>query len=213
MSGPVHEYGDLDETKIFQALHEHAVEYVVVGGSAAILWGAERATRDVDCVARPTVENHRRLCAALVQMGNPRLRIEGVDDEAATKLSRQLLHPDFFARTSVSTWRTDSGSIDILSDIPDVEGRPVPYDQLRARAVFAPTGELRIPVASLDDIIESKTHANRAKDHEALPELRLSMQQVGALMSGVSAEEFTEMMVNGGRSIDGNRSTQEAGRG
>ena len=41
----------------------------------------------------------------------------------------------------------------------------------------------------------------------------LSMQQVGALMSGVSAEEFTEMMVNGGRSIDGNRSTQEAGRG
>ena len=36
---------------------------------------------------------------------------------------------------------------------------------------FAPTSELRIPVASLDDIIDSKTHANRAKDRDALAEL------------------------------------------
>jgi hypothetical protein len=168
----VDEYGELDETQIFHALDDHEVEYVVVGGSAAILWGAQRATRDVDCVAEQSVENHRRLCEALKQMGKPRLRIEGVEDEAAAELSKQLLHPDFFARTSASTWRTDSGSIDILSDIPGVDGQPVPYVDLRARATFAPTSELRIPVASLDDIIESKTHADRAKDREALPELR-----------------------------------------
>lgn len=171
MNETTDEYGDLDETKIFQALDDHGVEYVLVGGSAAILWGAERATRDVDCVARQTVENHRRLCDALEQMGNPRLRIEGVDDTAAADLSKQLLHPDFFARTAASTWRTDSGSVDILSGIPDANGEPVSYDELRTRATFAPTGELRIPVASLDDIIESKTNANRAKDREALPEL------------------------------------------
>ncbi len=104
-------------------------------------------------------------------MGNPRLRIEGVDDEAVADLSKQLLHPDFFARTAASTWRTESGSIDILSDILDLNGQPVPYSDLRARATFAPTGELRIPVASLSDIIDSKTRANRAKDRDALPEL------------------------------------------
>lgn len=165
------DYGDLDEARIFRALDDHDVAFVVVGGSAAILWGAQRGTRDVDCVAEWSVENHRRLCDALRQMGNPRLRIEGVDDDAALELSRQLLHPDFFARTAVSTWRTDSGSIDVLSEIPGVDGRPVPYVELRARATFAPTSELRIPVASLDDIIDSKTHANRAKDRDALPEL------------------------------------------
>ena len=37
--------------------------------------------------------------------------------------------------------------------------------------MFAPTSELRIPVASLNDIIDSKTHADRAKEREALPEL------------------------------------------
>ncbi len=171
MSEPIDDYGDLDETRIFQALDNYGVNYVVVGGSAAILWGAERATRDVDCVAEQSVENYRRLCDALQQMGNPRLRIEGVDDEAAAELSRQLLHPDFFARTAASTWRTDSGSIDILSDIPALDGERVQYVELRARATFAPTSELRIPVASLDDIIDSKTRADRAKDREALPEL------------------------------------------
>lgn len=100
MSEPIDEYGVLDETRIFQALDEHNVDYVVVGGSAAILWGAQRGTRDVDCVAEPTTENYRRLCGALRQMGSPRLRIEGVDDEAAAELSKQLLHPDFFARVS-----------------------------------------------------------------------------------------------------------------
>ncbi len=172
------EYGDLDEASIFRALDEHDVAFVVVGGSAAILWGAKRATRDVDCVAESSAENHRRLCDALRQMGNPRLRIEGVDDVAAAELSKQLLHPDFFARTASSTWRTDCGSIDILSDIPTLDGRPMPYVELRARATFAPTSELRIPVASLDDIIDSKMHANRAKDREALPELRELRQRL-----------------------------------
>ena len=129
-------------------------------------------------MAESTTENHRRLCDALREMGNPRLRIDGVDDESAVELSKQLLHPDFFARTASSTWRTDSGSIDILSDIPGADGRPVPYVELRARATFAPTSELRIPVASLDDIIDSKTHANRAKDREALPELRELRQRL-----------------------------------
>ena len=182
MSEPTDEYGDLDETRIFQALDDYEVEYVVVGGSAAILWGAKRATRDVDCVARRTTDNYRHLCDALKQMGNPRLRIEGVDDEAAADLSKQLLHPDFFARTAASTWRTDSGSIDVLSDIPGLDGQPVPYGELRARATFAPTGELRIPVASLGDIIDSKTNANRVKDRAALPELR-------ALRRGLRGED------------------------
>ena len=93
-------------------------------------------------------------------------------DEAARELSRQLLHPDFFARTAASTWRTDRGSIDILTDIPDADGRPVDYEQLRERATLTPTGAVRIPVASLDDIIASKTYADRAKDRAALPELR-----------------------------------------
>ena len=33
----------------------------------------------------------------------------------------------------------------------------------------------------------------------------VSVQQVGGMMSGVSGEEFAQMMINGGRPIEGNR--------
>lgn len=173
------EYGELDEGSIFQALADHDVEFVVVGGGAALLWGAERATRDIDCVAQQTTENHRRLIDALVQMGRPRLRIEGVDDETAAELSKELLHPDFFARTAASTWRTDSGSIDLLAGIPDLNGVDVGYADLRDRSTDVAAGDIRVPVASLDDIINSKQHADRAKDREALPELLELRRRLG----------------------------------
>ncbi len=38
----------------------------------------------------------------------------------------------------------------------------------------------------------------------------LSMQDVGASMSGVTSEEFTQMMIDGGRPPDGNRSKSAA---
>jgi protocatechuate 4,5-dioxygenase alpha chain len=41
----------------------------------------------------------------------------------------------------------------------------------------------------------------------------LSFQQVAAKMSGVSQAEYAEMMLNGGRSIDGLRSKSEAPHG
>jgi len=165
------EYGERDAVRIFEALDAHGVEYIVVGGSAAILWGADRATRDVDCVTKQSPENFERVCGALRSLGNPRLRIEGVDDETAAELSSQLLHPDFFSRTQASTWRTNRGSIDVLASIPNLDGDPSSYEELLVNSVSTPTGSIQIQVAALDDVIDSKVHANRAKDLEALPEL------------------------------------------
>ncbi|MGI9623044.1 MAG: protocatechuate 4,5-dioxygenase subunit alpha [Acidimicrobiales bacterium] len=39
----------------------------------------------------------------------------------------------------------------------------------------------------------------------------LTMQDVGAKMSGATTEEFAQMMVDGGRSVDGNRAKSEWG--
>lgn len=41
----------------------------------------------------------------------------------------------------------------------------------------------------------------------------LSFQQIAAIMSGVSQPEYAAMMLAGGRSIAGNRSKKEQGRG
>ena len=39
----------------------------------------------------------------------------------------------------------------------------------------------------------------------------LNMQQVGGSMSGITAEEFSAMMIAGGRSVENNRYTNETG--
>ena len=70
-----------------------------------------------------------------------------------------------------SPWRTDAGSLDVLAAIPDLDGVDVGYAHLRERATLVSAGEFGAPIASLDDIIQSKQHADRAKDREALPEL------------------------------------------
>ena len=67
---------------------------------------------------------------------------------------------------------TDAGLFDVLMDIPARQGRRRGYDELADRSDRRQIGGATIRVASLDDIIESKEVAARAKDYEALPELR-----------------------------------------
>ena len=76
-------------------------------------------------------------------------------------------------RMEISTWRTDAGDLDVLADIPDREGRHMHYQELVDRATELDLEGIMVRVASLDDVIASKEWANRPKDRDALPELRL----------------------------------------
>jgi hypothetical protein len=153
-------------------LERHGVEYVVVGGIAAQAHGATRATNDLDCVPRSTVENLQRLAVAMRQLG-ARLRVGGMSDDEARQLP-VVLDAEMLARLRVSTWVTDAGLFDVLMDIPAPDGGRRAYtdlvlrsDQRRASGVH-----VVVRVASLRDIIESKEAAGRGKDVEALQELR-----------------------------------------
>lgn len=56
--------------KVIQALEDHDVAYVVIGGVAVILHGLERLTRDIDLFIDPTPDNIERLRAALISVFN-----------------------------------------------------------------------------------------------------------------------------------------------
>ncbi len=53
---------------ILGTLCDHDVDFVVVGGVAAILEGAPVSTFDLDILHDPSEENHRRLLAALEEL-------------------------------------------------------------------------------------------------------------------------------------------------
>ena len=72
-----------------QALERHDVEYVVVGGIGAQAYGAQRPTKDFDCLINRTAENLENVAAALRDL-NARLRVQGLTDEESAALPLKL---------------------------------------------------------------------------------------------------------------------------
>ncbi|MDA8289841.1 MAG: hypothetical protein M0014_15595 [Actinomycetota bacterium] len=169
MSPTAEDPTDPDVARIVEVLDRHGVDYLVVGGAAARIYGAKRRTKDTDCLVRRSADNLERLAAAMREL-NARLHVDGLSDEEASALPVTL---DAFtlARLEISTWRTDAGDLDILADIPDREGVHRRYEDLRPAARPATVDGMAIWVAALPDVIASKEWAGRPKDREALPEL------------------------------------------
>jgi hypothetical protein len=67
---------------------------------------------------------------------------------------------------------TDAGPFDVLAGLEGPEGRLIPYEELAIRATLLYGNGFTIRAAALEDIIRAKERADRAKDREALPELR-----------------------------------------
>lgn len=102
---------------------------------------------------------------------NARIRAEGFGDADAIAAAPAMLHPDTFKRAELTTWMTDAGPLDVLHDIPDRDGTRCRFEDLAGRSVEADFGGVRVRVAALDDIVDSKEWANRPKDRDALDEL------------------------------------------
>lgn len=158
-----------DVARLVEVLDRHGVEYLVVGGVAAIAYGAIRPTRDFDCLVRRLGGNLDRLGDAMRELG-ARLSVEGLSDAEAALLPVKL-DAHTLSRLEISTWRTDAGDMDVLVDMPARDGRRLSYEDLTGGAQRIQSANLSIRVAGLADIIASKQWANRPKDRRALPEL------------------------------------------
>ena len=79
----------LDLLKIIELFGRHGVEYLVIGGQAAILHGSPQLTRDTDLCYRRTPENLERLAAALREMTDG---FAGLDANLPTGAGQQQYH-------------------------------------------------------------------------------------------------------------------------
>ncbi|MBF6558334.1 MAG: hypothetical protein IVW52_19725 [Acidimicrobiales bacterium] len=159
--GPPHDLG-----RPIEVLDHHGLEYLMVGGVAAIGYGAERPTEDADCVVRRERANLNRLADALQEL-NARLRVGGMTDAEARLLPVQI-DGTTLDMASMSTWMTDAGPFDVLAGLEAPDGRLVPYEELASRAMVLRGDGFVIRAASLEDIIRAKERADRGKDREAL---------------------------------------------
>jgi hypothetical protein len=99
-----------------------------------------------------------------------RLRVDGMTDAEAKLLPVQI-DRQMLAALEISTWMTDAGPFDVLTDLRAADGRRVPYQELARRSSLIAAGGVSVRLAALEDIIASKRWANRPKDREGLEEL------------------------------------------
>lgn len=146
-------------TQILERLNRAQVEYVLVGGLAAVVYGVTLVTRDVDVCLPFTEENLRKLEDALAGL-HPvhRQTPQGLRFRVAEDFPRGL--------TNVYL-RTDWGVLDCLSEIKGIGS----YQQVYRRSVVVdlPIGPCR--VLDLAALIESKQALDRTQDKLALIQL------------------------------------------
>jgi hypothetical protein len=137
----------------------HRVEFLVIGGQAAVLHGSPLPTYDVDVCYRRTRDNLERLAKALEEI-HPTLR------GAPAGLPFRL-DADSLALGSNYTFDTDVGPLDLLGWVEPFGG----YDELRPHAVAFQVNDVQVWSISLDDLIAIKRHIGRPKDRAALVQL------------------------------------------
>jgi len=156
----------LDPQCLFATLAEHEVDYVLIGGLAAVLHGSTAMTNDADILPDPATDNLERLGHALRSL-DARLRVDGDPDGVAFDP-----HPSLIASMAMLNMTTRCGDLDLTFTPSGLDG----YDGVNERSVTFEVAGLQLKVASLADIIRSKQAADRPKDHATLPIL-LALQE------------------------------------
>jgi hypothetical protein len=154
--------------EIMATFERHEVAYVVIGGEAARARGWPEQTEDVDVTPERSQENLSRLADALEEL------------EAGFRLEPER-YPDGFRPPGGIDWRTfrsqvwvtlttRHGDIDIVLRPDGTDGyEEIAQTATRERLVGT---EIVVPVASAEMILQSKTAADRPKDHAVLDRMR-----------------------------------------
>lgn len=148
-----------------RALHDAKVDFIVVGGVAAVLNGAPVYTYDIDVVHSRDAANIARLLPVL----------EALDAVFRMQPERRLRpNESHLASAGHLNLITRYGPLDLLGTI----GRDLGYQELLPHSVDLSIAEgLRIRVLDLETLIALKEELGGEKDRAMLPVLRRTLEE------------------------------------
>jgi len=158
----------LDPGCIFGVLTALKVDYVLIGGLAAVVRGSSVMTNDADIFPAKTSENMERVSAALVEL-DAKLRVESEPDGVSFDP-----HPSLLMSMVALDLTTRCGDLDLTFQPAALDD----YDELLAASDEYELSGQKVRVAALADIIRSKEAAGRAKDHATLPILYALQEEI-----------------------------------
>jgi hypothetical protein len=113
----------------------HDVDFVLMGGHAAIFYGVRRTTSDIDILVRPTLENGIKILKAFKD-----LKLETEDINAAD-----------FTSDQVFTFGMEPDAVDILTF-----SRGVSIEDIFLNATKARIDDLTVGIIDIKDLLKNK---------------------------------------------------------
>ena len=147
--------------EMLRRLNDGGVEYVLIGGVAAIAHGSPSSTDDLDVFAPFDHENIVKIVRAfegtrLKWRHRPDLPVLTPDNPQLVGLKNMYL-------------RCDLGQMDVLGELPEAGT----YREVAARAVEMDVGNIRCRVIDIDTLITVKRTVARDKDLRVARELEV----------------------------------------
>lgn len=154
-----------DLPALLAQLCDAGVEFIIVGGAAAVIQGAPITTNDLDIVHRRTPENVARLLDVLLRL----------DATMRYDLANRGLRPtaEMLSGHGQINLSTSLGPIDPLCEIGEGQG----YDELVAHSQSVVDEGRVLRVLDLPTLISVKAKAGRPKDRMVLPILIATLQE------------------------------------
>ena len=156
---PVASWPDFLPSRILRALADGGVEFVVIGGYAAIAHGSPRLTNDIDISYSPEPANLEALGHVLVGL---KARLRDVSDDVPFVANAGTLR-----QVELLTLDTEHGPLDLLA----APGGGPGWAALRGDAVEVELDGITVPIASLDHLRAMKRAAGRPQDLLDIQEL------------------------------------------
>ncbi len=153
-----------DLAALIESLTSAGVEFIVVGGAAAVLHGAPTSTVDLDIVHRQTADNVNRLMNILGRLDTiyrdpAGCHIVPAADDLMGKGQLNLI--------------TELGPLDSLCRLHDGRG----FDELIAHTVILSDGKTSICALDLETLIEIKESTKRPRDRLVVPLLTALLER------------------------------------
>jgi hypothetical protein len=156
-----------DIETLLQRLIAAKVEFVVVGGFAAVAYGVSLMTQDVDICSRFECENLFLLQQALTDL-HPVHRL------TPAKLPLVINHENCGSLKNLYL-TTDLGQLDCLGEVLGLGG----YSEVARQAVRLNLSFGPCQVLSIDALIKAKEAMNRPRDIAAVAQLRAIKERFG----------------------------------
>jgi predicted nucleotidyltransferase len=155
---------ETDVERLLKAFQQENLEFVIIGGLAAVLQGSAYVTADLDVCYSRKRENLEKLARSLAAF-HPSLR--AVPEQVPFQLDLSAL------RSGMNfTFTTDVGDVDILGEVTGMGG----YETVVAFSEEMEIFGFSCKVLTLEGLIQAKRAVGRAKDLKLLPELEALLE-------------------------------------